>query len=281
MKKSSGSVQKEKKALELSKELSKYKTIGLIEISGYPSESFERMKKIFRGKADFVYANKVVIYNAISKAGLPLAEKIEDIKMPILLLSNADPFEITREAMENSTFTKLKTGETSEKEIVLPGGPTPFPPGPMLSQFSSIGVKTKNEAGKISIISDTTIVKKGEKIGEKIAAILSSMDIRPKELVLSVVYAYDGKNIFSRSLLYTKKDAYIKGIADTFKGALSLSIKGGIINRYSVKYMIKKIYIGVRFLSVNRNIVSSSNARDILAKALYQADALNKIIGGK
>jgi large subunit ribosomal protein L10 len=281
MKKSRGSLQKEKQSAELQQRIKKYKTIGLVEMLGYPSESFERLKRIFRGKAEFVYANKVVIFNALNKINLPLKDKIEGVKMPVLMLSNEDPFDIASEAMKNSTFAKLKTGETLDNDITLPAGPTPFPPGPMLSQFSSIGVKTKNEAGKISIISDTTIAKKGEKISEKIASILSSMDIRPKELVLSVAYAYDGKNMFGKQLLYTKKETYIEGVGKAFTAALQISLKGGIINKYSIKELIKKIYIGVRFLSVNRNIVSSSNARDILAKAVYNADALNKIVGGK
>ncbi len=281
MKKSRGSLQKEKMAAELNKKIKEYKTIGIIEIAGYPSESFERIKKVFRKKAEFVYANKVVIFNALNQAGYKLAEKVKEVKMPVLLLSNEDPFDIAREAMENSTFTKLKAGEISENEIILPSGPTPFPPGPMLSQFSSIGVKTKNEGGKISIIADTTVVKKGEKVSEKIAGILSSMDIRPKELVLSIAYAYDGKTVFSRDLMYTKKETYINDISRIFNAALKISVNNGIINKYSIKPIIKKIYIGVRFLSVNRNIVSSSNARDILAKAINGADALNKVIGGK
>ncbi len=281
MKKSKGSQIKEKKSQELSSEIAKYKTIGLIEMEGYPSESFERLKKVFREKAKFVYANKVVIYNALNKAKIPLTEKVKEVMIPVLLLSNQDPFQIAQEAMSNSSFTKLKTGEISKNEIVLPSGPTPFPPGPMLSQFSSIGVKTKTEGGKISIITDSTIVKKGEKVNDKIASILSSMDIRPKELTLSIVYAYDGKILFSKDLLYTKKEDYIEKVTSIFNSALLISLKNGILNKYSVKPLIKKIYIGVRFLSVNRNIVSSSNARDILAKAVYQADALNKNVGGK
>ena len=281
MKKSKGSLQKEKMATELNKKIKQYKTLGVIEIAGYPSESFERIKKVFRKKAEFVYANKVVIFNALNQAGYKLAEKVKEVKMPVLMLSNEDPFDIAREAMENRTFTKLKAGEISENEIILPSGPTPFPPGPMLSQFSSIGVKTKNEGGKISIIADTTVVKKGKKVNEKIASILSSMDIRPKELVLSIAYAYDGKTIFNKELMYTKKETYINDISRIFNAALKISVDNSIINKYSIKPIIKKIYIGVRFLSVNRNIVSSSNARDILAKAMNEANALNKVIGGK
>ena len=224
MKKSRGSLQKEKMAEELNKRIKKYKTLGIVEIAGYPSESFERIKKIFREKADFVYANKVVIFNALNKAGYKIAENVEEVKMPVLLLSNEDPFELAREAMENTTFTKLKSGEISNMDIILPSGPTPFPPGPMLSQFSSIGVKTKTEGGKISIVSDTTIIKKGEKVNEKIAGILSSMDIRPKELILSMTYAYDGKYIFAKELLYTKKETYINDISKIFNAALKISV---------------------------------------------------------
>ncbi len=281
MNKSRGSQQKEKNAEELQKKIKKYKTVGMIEMMGYPSESFESIKKVLRNKAEFIYVNKVVVYNAMNKLGIPLKDKVKEIRMPVVMLSNEDPFELSNEAMKNITFTKLKTGEVTDKDIVLPSGPTPFPPGPMLSQFSSIGIKTKNESGKISIISDTVVAKKGEKINEKIASILSSMDVRPKELMLSIAYAFDGKDLFSKKLLYTKKETYMEEIRRTFFAALDISLKAEIVNQYSIKDMIKKIYIGVRFLSVNRNIVSSSNARDILAKALYQADALNKVIGGK
>ena len=48
MKKSRGSTQKEKKSEELQNRIKKYKTVGLVEMLGYPSESFEKMKKIFR-----------------------------------------------------------------------------------------------------------------------------------------------------------------------------------------------------------------------------------------
>ena len=160
MNKSKGALQKEKKAEELQKKIKEYKTIGIVEMLGYPSESFERLKKVFRGKAEFVYANKVVIYNALNKLNLPLKDKIAEVRMPVLILSNEDPFELSSEAMKNSSFAKLKPGETVEKDIILPAGPTPFPPGPMLSQFSSIGVKTKNEGGKISIVSDSIVSKK-------------------------------------------------------------------------------------------------------------------------
>lgn len=227
MNKSKGALQKEKKAEELQKKIKEYKTIGIVEMLGYPSESFERLKKVFRGKAEFVYANKVVIYNALNKLNLPLKDKIAEVRMPVLILSNEDPFELSSEAMKNSSFAKLKPGETVEKDIILPAGPTPFPPGPMLSQFSSIGVKTKNEGGKISIVSDSIVSKKGEKINEKIASILSSMDIKPKELVLSIVYAFDGKNVFNKKLLYTRKETYIEEIIKTFNAGLKISLKGG------------------------------------------------------
>ncbi len=281
MNRSKGAVKKSAESEKLSKSLAKYKTLAVVEISGFPSDNFEQVRKAFRGKADFVYTNKIVIYNALKKINPALAEKSKEIKMPVLLLSDLDPFEMARVAVQNKAYAKLKAGEAAPEDIVLPAGPTPFPPGPMLSQFSSIGVKTKNEGGKISIIADTTVVKRGVQVGDKIAAILSSMEIKPKELMLSIDYAFNDKIIFGKSVLYKMPAEYINEVSTAFSRSLALSIGAGILNKYSIKSMIKKIYIGVRFLSVDRNIVSKSTIKDILAKASAQAGALTKVTGGK
>lgn len=281
MNKSKGSERKAKKAQELSKKLASYKTLALVEVSGFPSNNFEQIKKVLRDKADFIYTNKVIIYNALKDVNSPLAEKVEGIRLPVLLMSNFTPFEIVKIAIENKAYAKIKAGEEVSEDITLPSGPTPFPPGPMLSQFSSIGVKTKNEGGKISILSDTVVAKKGDLVDEKVASILSSMDIRPKELVLSVLYAFNDQIVFGNKILYKSSQEYLDEVKSAFLRSLSLSTGAGILNKYSVKPIIKKIYIGVRFLSVDRNIVSKSTINDILTKASVQAGAVEKIIGGK
>ena len=278
---SRGSAEKKGRAEVLTKKIAGYKSVALVEASGFPSDNFEQVRKIFRGKADFVYTNKVVIYNALKNSHPTLAEKVKEVRMPVLMLTDLDPFETTRIAMENKTYTKIKTGEKAPMDIVLPSGPTPFPPGPMLSQFSSVGVKTKNEGGKISIISDTTVVKKGEPVSEKVASILSSMDIRPKELMLSVSYALTGAITFGKEILYRTRESYLSDVSKAFSESLALSIGAGILNKYSIKSVIKKAYIGVKFLSVNRNILTKSTVNDIITKASLQADALAKITGGK
>lgn len=280
MNKSRGSKIKQKESENLSKTISKYKTIALVDMETFPSSSFEEIKKVFRGSVEFVYTKKVIIYNALKSANKELAETLMSIRMPALALSNEDPFDIANIVMENKTYCRIKAGDTAPDDIVLPAGPTPFQPGPMLSQFSSIGVKTKNEGGKISIISDTTVVKRGEKVPEKIATILSSMDITPKELLLSITIASNGGIMFGRSVLYKSRGEYISEISAAFQRSLSLSISRSILNKYSIKPVIKKIYIGVKFLSVNRNIVSKATIKDIIAKATMQKIALAKLTGG-
>lgn len=278
---SRGSAEKKGRAEVLTKKIAGYKSVALVEASGFPSDNFEQVRKIFRNKADFIYTNKVVIYNALKSSHPTLAEKVKGVRMPVLMLTDLDPFEITRTAMENKAYTKIKTGEKAPMDIVLPSGPTPFPPGPMLSQFSSVGVKTKNEGGKISIISDTTVVKKGEPVSEKVASILSSMDIKPKELMLSVSYALTGAITFGREILYRTRESYLSDVSKAFSESLALSVGAGILNKYSIKSVIKKAYIGVKFLSVNRNILTKSTVNDIITKASIQAGALAKITGGK
>ncbi|MCL5791845.1 MAG: 50S ribosomal protein L10 [Deltaproteobacteria bacterium] len=281
MNKSKGSAAKAKQVQSLSSTLKKYKTIAVIELSGFPSKNFEEMRKVFRGKADFVYKNKVVVIRTLESIDKNLMEKASGVKIPVLMLSQLSPFEIARISIENTAYAKIKTGEIAADDIVLSSGPTPFPPGPMLSQFSSIGVKTKNEGGKISIVSDTTVVKKGQPVSEKIASILSSMDIRPKELIMSVDYAMNDGMVFEKKILYRSLSDYIEDIKKFFVSSLSLSLSANIVNKYTIKPLITKVYIGVRFLSVDRNIVSKSTIKDILVKASVGANSLASKIGGK
>jgi large subunit ribosomal protein L10 len=277
-KRSTGSMKKEKKVKEILEVTHKYKTLILVELNGFPSSNFERLKKALRSKASIIFTNKIVVYNALKQINENLSEKAKKAKIPVLILSNLDPFELMEVFFENRDYKKAKTGETAKENISLPSGPTPFPPGPMLSQFSSIGVKTKTEGGKISIISDTVVVKKGEKISEKVAAILASMDIKPDELILDVESASSGGVIFDRSILYTRKEDYIRRVSEIFAEALTLSVNRGIINKFSITPLIKKIYIGVKFLSVDRGIVSKSTINDILARASLENAALAKLV---
>ncbi len=277
-KRSTGSIKKEKKVKEILEVTHKYKTLILVELNGFPSSNFEKLKKALRSKASIIFTNKIVVYNALKQINENLSEKAKKAKIPVLILSNLDPFELMEVFFENRDYKKAKTGETAKENISLPSGPTPFPPGPMLSQFSSIGVKTKTEGGKISIISDTVVVKKGEKISEKVAAILASMDIKPDELILDVESASSGGVIFDRSILYTRKEDYIRRVSEIFAEALTLSVNRGIINKSSIAPLIKKIYIGVKFLSVDRGIVSKSTINDILARASLENAALAKLV---
>ncbi|MBE5729675.1 50S ribosomal protein L10 [Candidatus Parvarchaeota archaeon] len=277
-KRSTGSIKKEKKVKDILEVTHKYKTLILVELNGFPSSNFEKLKKALRSKASIIFTNKIVVYNALKQINENLSEKAKKAKIPVLILSNLDPFELMEVFFENRDYKKAKTGETAKENISLPSGPTPFPPGPMLSQFSSIGVKTKTEGGKISIISDTVVVKKGEKISEKVAAILASMDIKPDELILDVESASSGGVIFDRSILYTRKEDYIRRVSEIFAEALTLSVNREIINKFSIVPLIKKIYIGVKFLSVDRGIVSKSTINDILARASLENAALAKLV---
>lgn len=274
--KSKGAAEKEKKAKQLINEIKNYKTLAIAELSGLPSNTYERIRKVLDKDVKFYYTNKIVIYHALSQINKNLAEKVKDIKIPLLLATNMDPFKLASILNSNKDYIKIKAGQIASEDIVLPAGPTPFPPGPMLSQFSSIGVKTKTEGGKISILNDTTVVKKGEKVSDKIASILSSMEIRPNPAEMKIIYALQDNLIFQSELLYKPKESYYEDIRSNFIKALNLSIGAGILNKYSIIPIIKKIYIGVKFLSVNRNIVSKSTIKDLLGKAVIQAASLQQ-----
>ncbi len=274
--KSKGAINKEKQVKRLLNELKGYRTLAIAELSGLPSDTYERIRKVLRNDVKFFYTNKVVIYRALLEINKNLADVVKTTKIPLLIATDMDPFKLASILDANKDYINIKAGQIAMEDIVLPAGPTPFPPGPMLSQFSSIGVKTKTEGGKISIVNDTVVIKKGEVVNEKIASILSSMEIKPNIAEMNVVSALSSNILFPHDLLYRPREAYYDEVKSNFIKALNLSINVGILNKYSIIPIIKKIYIGVKFLSVNRNIISKSTIKDLLSKAALQAASLQQ-----
>ena len=67
----------------------------------------------------------------------------------------------------------------------------------MLTEFKDAGIPTKIDQGTIWIAKDSTPVKKGEAINEKLASILGKLDIKPVEAGISLVTALESGTVYA------------------------------------------------------------------------------------
>ena len=80
---------------------------------------------------------------------------------------------------------------------------TGIAPGPMLTDFKENGIATKIDQGTIWIMKETIPVKKGEAISEKLAGLLSKLDIKAIEAGIILNAALE-----EGSSLSTRRDDY-------------------------------------------------------------------------
>jgi len=65
--------------------------------------------------------------------------------MPALLFTKENPFKLYNKLQKSKSSAPAKAGQTAPSEIVVPKGPTPFAPGPIIGELGALGIKTAVE----------------------------------------------------------------------------------------------------------------------------------------
>ncbi|MFA5485330.1 MAG: 50S ribosomal protein L10, partial [Candidatus Pacearchaeota archaeon] len=176
--------------------LMKKKTVMIVSIKGLPSAQFQDLKKKLRNNAKIKVTKKRLIDFALDHCGIKelhdLVPYVQD--STAILFSDEDAFIISNLLSENKSPAKAKEGDIAPEDIIVKAGPTSLLPGPDISALSAVGLAPKVESGKISIMNDKVIIKKGEKINQKLASIMAKLEIIPFEIGIEPIAAYmDGK----------------------------------------------------------------------------------------
>ena len=107
------------------------------------------------------------------------------------MFTNMSPFKLNVLLAKNKIMLAARGGDISSIDIVVPEKNTGIAPGPMLTEFKEAGIPTKIDQGTIWISKETTPVKKGGVINEKLAPLLGKLDIKPVEAGISLYSAIE------------------------------------------------------------------------------------------
>ncbi len=221
-----------------------YPIIGLLNMENMPAGSLLQMKKQLRGKVELVMTRKTLIQHGLKDLKLADGEKlIELIKgMPALMFTKENPFELYKIIKRSKTPAAAKAGQTAPRDIVLQPGPTPFTPGPVISEFAALGIKAGVEAGKVAIKQEVTVVKEGEPINAKLASMLQRLGIEPMEIGLDLSCVYEKGIIYPRSVLDIDETKFMLDLIGASSEALNVAVDIGYITKDNVEVFIAKAY---------------------------------------
>ncbi len=273
---------KTKKIDEIASKMKDNKTIGIVNVKGLPAREFHSLRSKLRDKMHIEVVKKTVLLFAIEKVKSEL-KNINELEkflsgMPALVLSNIDAFKLSKMFSENKAPAFAKPGQIAPEDIVIKAGPTPFAPGPMLSELKSKGLKVKIEAGKISIQEDAVVVRKGEPISADVADLLIKLSIKPMEIGLEFSGAWKGGYTFGKDVLSFNAEEYMASLKRAASDAFKLSIGLPYPTKDNISLLVSKAYNEAKALAREKGIFVEELAGELLSKAEAQAKELNNYV---
>ena len=223
--------------------LMKKKTVMIVSIKGLPSAQFQDLKKKLRNNAKIKVTKKRLIDFALDHCGIKelhdLVPYVQD--STAILFSDEDAFIISNLLSENKSPAKAKEGDIAPEDIIVKAGPTSLLPGPDISALSAVGLAPKVESGKISIMNDKVIVKKGEKINQKLASIMAKLEIIPFEIGIEPIATYMDGKIYNN--IKIDKEKTIQDLENIFSRALPFAVELNYFNTETIDFILAKASI--------------------------------------
>jgi len=274
--------EKAKAVEEVGSLIRKYKVIALANLRKVRAAQLQVLRKKLKADAYVRVIKNTQIRRAVTQIkDRPNLKMLEEhlTGSTIFLFTDLNPFRLVL-LLEKSKFkTTAKSGDVAAFDVIVPAGNTGQPPGPVISQLSAVGLKTRIESGSVWVNRDTLVVKKGEVISERLAAVLSKLGIKPVEAGLVLKAVYDDGVLLAEDQLRLDLDQTQTDVREAYKAALYLSIDSAYPVTENIKLLLQKAHHAACRLSVNEDIPTKETIPDILRKAYTQMLGLRSRLG--
>ena len=252
-----------------------YPIIGVINMENLPAAQEQKIRLKLRGIVEIAMTKKRLLKLAFAEAAKkrPGVDKLFEYckGMPALLFTKENPFSLFKRIKANKSPAPAKAGQKAPYDLKISAGPTPFVPGPVISELAALGLKTKVDAGKINILADTIVCKEGEIISDKLASMLMRLGITPMEVGLDLTTVMEHDKILTRSVLDIDDKKFMADLIKAINQAASLSLEAAYITISNREELFIKAVHEARSLSIQAGIMTKETASQILAKGVAQA----------
>jgi large subunit ribosomal protein L10 len=259
----------------------KYNVIALSKMNKVRATQLMTLRKKFHGQIIIKIIKNKVAQRAFEKVNK--ISGIEDLSKELegqcaLMFTNLSPFKLNLIFSENKVFLPAKGGDIAPKDIMVPAGNTGIPPGPVLSEFKEAKVQTKIDQGSIAVTKDTLVVKSGEVISQKLASLISKLDIKPIEAGVLVNYAISEGLQFGEKDLQLDVKEYVKELQQSYSSALNLAIELVYFAPETISSIISLAYQQSVNVASKAGYVSKDTVEIILSTAQSNVHGLSEAL---
>jgi large subunit ribosomal protein L10 len=259
---------------ELVQDMRQAPVVAIVDMSSIPGQQIQSMRAGLRAHVKLKMTKNNLMLLAIEEAAKdkPGLEALADAVhgQCAIVTTDINPFKLYKKLEATMTAAPAKEGQLAPYDIVVPKGPTPFGPGPIIGELQKIGLPAAIEGGKIAVKKDTTLVKAGEPIPGPVAAMLPKLEILPMIVGLDVRSVYEDGVIYGKDVLAVPDDYYTSMFATAAHNALALGVEIAFPTEQTITPLIAKAFRETLGLSVAAAIPTKENIDILISKANAQ-----------
>ena len=256
-----------------------HKVIGVASLQKVRAAQLQEMRRKLEDSAYLHVIKNTIIKRAIAKCeDKPGLKELEShiSGSNIYLFTNINPFELVLLLEKSKVKTTAKAGDVAAYDVIVPAGNTGLPPGPIISQFSAVGLPTRIEAGSVWVNRDTLVAKKGDVITARLAGVLSKLGIKPVEVGLTLKVAYDEGLIITGEQLRLDLEGVRRSIEEAYTRALNLSLSAAYPLPENIDLLLHMAHQRAYQLALHAGVFTPSIVADLIRKAHAEMLSLSR-----
>ncbi|HJH31010.1 MAG TPA: 50S ribosomal protein L10 [Methanosarcinaceae archaeon] len=248
-----------------------YPLFGMIGIEGIPAKQLQGMRRNLKDIAVLKVSRNTLIKRALEESAEDVRKMADYIDVQTaLVFTDQNPFKLYKLLEQSKSPAPIKAGAIAPNDIIVEKGPTSFPPGPILGDMQGAGIPAAIDGGSVVIRETTTVAKEGDTVSQKLAAMLTRLEIYPMEVGLDLNAAYEAGSIYTPDVLAIDEDKYFSDFTTAIQQAFNLSVNAAYPTSATISTLISKAVSESRNVGVNATVFEPELMDTLLGKANSQ-----------
>lgn len=254
----------------------KYNVLALVRMEKVRGSQLLPLRKKLQGEVEIVSIKDKVAKLAFAAAGITGIDKLSEkvTGQCVFMFTNMSPFKLNVLLGKNKVMLFARGGDLASMDVVIPPKNTGIAPGPMLTDFKENNIPTKIDQGTIWIMKETIPVKKGEPISEKLAGLLTKLDIKAIEAGIVLNAALEDGLVYQEQEMIIDVEKFRNDLAQAHQEAVSLSIEAAYITADNIEQILAKAAQSARSVSTEAGYLTEDTKEQVLQKAHGQAQGV-------
>jgi len=255
---------------EIKKLIKQYPIFGVVGVGGIPAKQLQKMRRNLKDNAVLKVARNALIRRALDESGeAKEMDQYIDVQTA-LIFTEQNPFKLYKSLEKSKSPSPIKAGAIAPRDIIVEKGPTSFPPGPILGEMQAAGIPAAIDKGSVVIKETKTVAKEGEKVSQKLASMLTRLEIYPMEVGLDLKAVLENGSTFTPDVLAIDEDKYFTDIVLATQQAFNMSVFAAYPTSDNIQTLIAKAATESRNFGVNAVVLESGVIDALLGKAQSQ-----------